>query len=64
MLRLTEHARKGEKLIEYKVFVVKFKGKIPPGRPKHRLKDNFKIDVGEIVRAWTGFNSVAQDRFH
>jgi hypothetical protein len=42
--------------------VVRLKGKIPLGRPKHRLKDNFKIDVREIVRAWTGFNYEAQDR--
>jgi hypothetical protein len=63
-LGFTEHARKGEKLVVRKVLVVRLKGKILPGRPKHRLKDNFKIDVREIVRAWTGFNYVVDNRVH
>jgi hypothetical protein len=43
------HARFGEKRNVYKVLVLRPEGKVPLERPRHRLKDNFKIDVREIV---------------
>jgi hypothetical protein len=38
----------------YKVLVVKLEGKRPLGRPRHRWKDNIKMDLQEVeCRAWT-----------
>jgi hypothetical protein len=54
----------GEKRNLYKVLILRPEGKVPLGRPRHRLKDNFKIDVREIAKSWTGFNYVAEHKVH
>jgi hypothetical protein len=40
----------------------KLEGKIPLGRPRHRLENNIKMDLREI--GWDGmdWNHLAQDR--
>jgi hypothetical protein len=35
----------GEKWYEYRLFVGKPEGKIPPGRPTHRWVDNNKMNL-------------------
>jgi hypothetical protein len=48
-MRLTGHvARMEEKRSVYRLLVGKPEGKRPLGRPRPRLMDNIKIDVGEI----------------
>jgi hypothetical protein len=41
----------GEKRNVCRLLVGKPKGKRPLGRPKHRLVDNIKIDLGETGRS-------------
>jgi len=43
----------GERSGVYRVLVGKPEGKSQLGRPRHRLKDNFKMDLGD-VGVWTG----------
>jgi hypothetical protein len=40
-----------------KILVGKPEGKRPLGRPRHRWKDNIKMDIKEVVlmKMWTGF---------
>ena len=41
----------------YRVLVWKPEGKIPLGRPRHRWKDNIKMDFQELeCRGWTGLS--------
>jgi hypothetical protein len=40
-------ARLGESRNAYRILVGKPEGKRPLGRPRHRLEDNIKIDLGE-----------------
>jgi hypothetical protein len=37
------------------IFIGMLEGKRPPGRPRHRLEDNIKMDLKEQVgRLWKG----------
>jgi hypothetical protein len=45
-------ARMGEKRNEFRLLVVKSEGKIPLGRPRCRLVDNIRMDLGEM--GWSG----------
>ena len=47
-------ARMGERRGVYRVLVGKPEGKRPVGAPRCRWEDNIKMDLQEIVRAWTG----------
>jgi len=38
----------GEKRGEYRVLVGKTEGRRPFGRPRHRWKDNIKMDIKEV----------------
>jgi hypothetical protein len=38
----------------YNILVVKTEGKILLGRPRHRWKDNIRLDFREIEWMWTG----------
>jgi hypothetical protein len=50
-LRWAQHiARLGERTGAYSVLVGKPEGRRPFGRPRHRLKDNSKMDL----RKWVG----------
>jgi hypothetical protein len=45
----------GERRGVYRVFVGKPEEKIPLGRPRHRWKDNIKMDLQEVGGGvWTG----------
>ena len=48
--------RTGEKTGIYRVLVGKPEGKSPLGRPRHRWKDNIKMDLQEVGwgGVWTG----------
>jgi hypothetical protein len=52
----------GETKNAYRILVGKPEGKRPLGRPRRRLVDNIKMDLGEI--GWDGRNwiELAQDR--
>jgi hypothetical protein len=41
-------ARMGESRVVYRVLVVKYEGKRPPGRPRRRWEDNIKMDLQEL----------------
>jgi len=44
-----EHvARMGERLVAYRVFVGKLKGKRQLGRPRRRWEDNIKMNLQEV----------------
>jgi hypothetical protein len=48
-------ARMGDRRVAYRVFVGKFDGKRPLGRPRSRWKDNIKLDQQELCwEAGTG----------
>jgi hypothetical protein len=55
-------ARMGERRNAYRILLGNPEGKIPLGRPRRRLVDNIKIDLGEI--GWDGMDliNLAQDR--
>jgi hypothetical protein len=49
IMRWSGHvAHIGERRGAYRVLVGKPEGKIPLGRPKHRLDDNIKMDLQEV----------------
>jgi hypothetical protein len=48
-------ARMGEKRNAYRLLVGNPEGKRPLGRPRHRLVDNIRMDLGEVGWVmWTG----------
>jgi hypothetical protein len=47
-------ARVGEVRGVYRVLVGKPEGKRPMGRPRHRWKDNIRMDLQEVGFGWTG----------
>ena len=48
-MRWARHvARKGERRDVYRVIVGEPEGKKPLGRPRHRWKDNIKLDLQEV----------------
>jgi len=55
-------ARMGEKRGLYRVLVGKPEGKRPLGRPRHRWKDNIKMDLREVGCGGTDWIDLAQDR--
>ena len=46
-------ARMGEGRGVYRVLVGKPEGKRPLGRPRHRWKDNIKMDIQEVETGWS-----------
>jgi hypothetical protein len=55
-MRCSRHVpRNGEKGIAFRILVRKSQGKKPLGRPRHRWKNNIKLDLREDGIAWTGF---------
>ena len=52
----------GERRGVYRVLVGKPKGKKPLGRPRHRWKDNIKVDVQEVGCGGMDWIELAQDR--
>ena len=46
----------------YCILVVQPEGKIPLGRPRHRWKDNIKMDFKEICREGMDWFRIAQGR--
>jgi hypothetical protein len=46
----------GQKRNAYRISVGKPAGKGPPGRPRRRWEDNFKIDFREM--GWVGMDSI------
>jgi hypothetical protein len=52
----------GEGRCVYRVLVGRAKGKRPLGRPRHRWKDNIKMDLREIGIDEVNWIRLAQDR--
>jgi hypothetical protein len=40
----------------YRVLVGRPEGRLPLGRPRHRWKDNIKMNLQEVGCAWTGLS--------
>jgi hypothetical protein len=55
-------ARMGEGRGMYRVLVGKPEGKRPLGRPKHRWKDNIKMEIQEVGCWGIDWIELAQDR--
>jgi hypothetical protein len=55
-------ARRGEKRNAYRLLVGKPEGKRPLGRPRHRLVDNIRMDLGEVGWGDVDWIGLAQDR--
>jgi hypothetical protein len=55
-------ARMGEERKVYKVLVRKREGKRPLGRPRRRLEDGIRMDLGEIGLRCVDWIRLAQDR--
>ena len=55
-------ARMGEGRGVHRVLVGKPEGKRPLGRPRHRWKDNIKMDLQEVGGSCGGWMELAQDR--
>jgi hypothetical protein len=51
----------GEMSNAYKIYVVKLEGKRLHGRPRHRWKDNIRMDLKEI--GWEGVNWMNLDQY-
>jgi hypothetical protein len=52
----------GERRGVYRVFIGRFEGKRPLGRPRHRWEDNIKTDLREIGIDGANWIQLAQDR--
>jgi hypothetical protein len=52
----------GEKRNAYRLLVGKPEGKSPIGRPRRRLVDNIKKDLGEVGWGYVDWVSLAKDR--
>jgi hypothetical protein len=52
----------GEKRNAYRLLVGKPEAKRPLGRPRRRLVDNIRMDLGEVVRGDVDWIGLAQDR--
>jgi len=52
----------GERRVAYSVWVGKPAGKRPLGRPRHRYKDNIKIDLQEVGCRGMDWIDLAQNR--
>jgi hypothetical protein len=62
-MRLAGHvARIREKRNAYRLFVRKPEGRRPLGRPRRRLVDNIKMDLGEVRRGDVDWIGLAKDR--
>ena len=62
-VRWTGHvARMGERRGVYRVLVGNPGGKRPLGRPRHRWKDNIKMDLQEVGCGGMDWTELAQDR--
>jgi hypothetical protein len=46
----------GEKMNAYSIFMGKPEGRRPLGRPKHRWKDNIKMDLTKDRMGWYGLD--------
>jgi len=55
-------ARVGERRGIYRILVGKSKGKRPLGRPRHRWKDNIKMDLQEVGCRGMDWIELAEDR--
>ena len=55
-------ARMEEGRVVHKVLVGKPEGKTPLRRPRHRWKDNIKMDLEEVGRGCVDWLELAQDR--
>ena len=55
-------ARTEEGRVVHKVFVGKPEGKRPLGRPRHRWKDDIKMDLQEMKRGCGDWMELAKDR--
>jgi hypothetical protein len=51
-----------ERRCVYRGLVRKLEGKSPPGRPRHRWKDNIKLDLQEVGCGSMDRIELAQDR--
>jgi hypothetical protein len=52
----------GEKRIVYRLLVLKSGGKRPLGRPRRRLMDNIRIDLGKMGWGDVDWVGLAKDR--
>jgi hypothetical protein len=52
----------GEKMNAYRLLVGKPEGKRPLGRPRRRLVDNIRMDLGEVGRGDVDWIGLAKDR--
>jgi hypothetical protein len=57
-------ARIGEKNNMYRLLVRKPEGRRPLGRPRHRLVDNIRMDLGEVGWGDEEWIGLAQDRYN
>jgi hypothetical protein len=55
-------ARMGEKRTVYRLLVGKPEGRRPLGRPRRRLVDNIRMDLGEVEWGYVDWIGLAQDR--
>jgi hypothetical protein len=55
--------RMGEKRNVYRLLVGKPEGKRPLGTPRHRWRDNIKLDLSEIGLGGVDWIGLAQDRY-
>jgi hypothetical protein len=62
-MRWVEHAaHMGQMRNIYKIFVGNPEWKRPLGRPRYRLEDNIRMDLGEIGQEGVDWMHLAQDR--
>jgi hypothetical protein len=64
MMRWAGHvAQMDEKRNTYRLLVGKPEGNIPLGRPRHRLVNNIRMDLGEVGWGDGDWINLAQDRY-